>query len=94
MSRPWRIEYEGALYHLLSHGNERSDIFINDKDGNSFFDAVGEMSERLDIDIFDYVLMANHCQLLTRTRQANLKKGDPVVRHHFHPAVQSAAFSI
>jgi len=28
MSRPWRIEYEGALYHLLSRGNERSDIFI------------------------------------------------------------------
>jgi hypothetical protein len=44
MSRPWRIEYEGALYHLLSRGNERSDIFRNDKDRDSFLDAVGEMS--------------------------------------------------
>ena len=32
MSRPWRIEYDGALHHLLSPGNERNDIFIDDKD--------------------------------------------------------------
>ncbi len=59
MSRPWRIEYEGALYHLLSRGNERSDIFMDEKDLSSFLDAVGEMSERFDIDIFAYVLMDN-----------------------------------
>ena len=41
MSRPWRIEYEGALYHLLSRGNERNDIFIDDKDRSGFFEAVG-----------------------------------------------------
>ena len=74
MSRPWRIEYEGALYHLLSRGNGRSDIFLNDKDRNSFLDVVGEMSERFDIDIFAYVLMDNHYHLLARTRQANLNK--------------------
>ena len=74
MSRPWRIEYEGAFYHLLSRGNERSDIFLNDKDRISFLDTVGEMSERYEIDIFAYVLMDNHYHLLARTRQANLKK--------------------
>jgi len=74
MSRPWRIEYEGALYHLLSRGNERSDIFKDDSDRTGFLDAVGEMSERYDIDIFAYVLMDNHYHLLARTRQANLKK--------------------
>jgi REP element-mobilizing transposase RayT len=36
--------------------------------------AVGEMSERFDIDIFAYVLMDNHYHLLVRTRRANLKK--------------------
>ena len=74
MSRPWRIEYEGALYHLLSRGNERSDIFMSDKDRSSFLDAVGEMSERFAIDVFAYVLMDNHYHLLVRTRRANLKK--------------------
>jgi REP element-mobilizing transposase RayT len=74
MSRPWRIEYEGALYHLLSRGNEGSDIFIDEKDRNRFLEAVGEMSQRFDIDIFAYVLMDNHYHLLVRTRRANLKK--------------------
>jgi hypothetical protein len=36
MSRPWCIEYEGALYHLLSRGNERSDIFMDEKDRSDF----------------------------------------------------------
>ena len=45
MSRPWLIEYEGALYDLLSRGNERNDIFIEDKDRSSFLNTVGEMSD-------------------------------------------------
>jgi hypothetical protein len=45
MSRPWRIEYEGALYHLLSRGNGRSDIIIDEKDHSRFLEAVGEMSQ-------------------------------------------------
>ena len=74
MSRPWRIEYKGALYHLLSRGNERRDIFMDAQDRSGFLDAVGEMSARFAIDIFAYVLMSNHYHLLARTRRANLKK--------------------
>jgi len=59
---------------LLSRGNERNDIFADDKDRDSFLDAVGEMSERFDIDIFAYVLMDNHYHLLAKTRHANLKR--------------------
>ena len=29
MARAWRIEYEGALYHVLSRGNDRQVIVIN-----------------------------------------------------------------
>ena len=32
MGRAWRIEYEGGLYHVLSRGNERQDIFYDDQD--------------------------------------------------------------
>jgi REP element-mobilizing transposase RayT len=74
MSRAWRIEYEGALYHLLSRGNEGRDIFINDKDRVVFLDTIGEMSERFEIDVFAYVLMGNHYHLLARTKLANLKR--------------------
>jgi len=74
MARAWRIEYEGALYHLLSRGNERRDIFLDNTDRARFLDTVGEMSERFEVEVFAYVLMDNHYHLLVRTRQANLKK--------------------
>jgi REP element-mobilizing transposase RayT len=72
MARAWRIEYEGALYHVLSRGNERQNIVTNDDDRNLFLNTVGEMGERFEIDIFAYVLMNNHYHLLFRTNRANL----------------------
>jgi len=35
MSRPWRIEFEGALYHVLSRRNEQQDIYLDNEDRNS-----------------------------------------------------------
>ena len=60
MSRAWRIEYEGALYHLMSRGNEGGHTFFEKKDRVDFIDTVGEMSERYDFDIVTYVLMDKH----------------------------------
>ena len=74
MSRSWRIEFPGALYHLLSRGNEGRDLFKEQKDRNLFLETISELSERFDIDVFAYVLMDNHYHLLVRTRNANLKK--------------------
>ena len=74
MGRAWRIEYEGALYHLMSRGNDGQDIYLNDDDRNLFLETISEMSERFEVDIFAYVLMSNHYHLLVRTNRANLKK--------------------
>ncbi len=74
MTRAWRIEYEGALYHVLSKKNERCNIVVDDKDRNLFLDTVGEMSQRFEVDICAYVLMDNHYHLLIRTQRANLSK--------------------
>ena len=57
MARQWRIEFEGALYHILSRGNQQQDIFLGDEDRGGFLDALGEMSDRFAVDIFAYVLM-------------------------------------
>ncbi|UCE53743.1 MAG: hypothetical protein JSV31_31650 [Desulfobacterales bacterium] len=32
MSRPLRIQYPGAYYHVMNRGNRREDIFINETD--------------------------------------------------------------
>jgi len=74
MGRAWRIEFEGALYHVMSRGNEGNDIFLEDKDRRIFFKALSEISERFEIDIIAYVLMNNHYHLLIRTGRANLSK--------------------
>jgi REP element-mobilizing transposase RayT len=74
MARPWRIQYEGALYHVFSRGNNQQDIFVTDDDRYLFLDTLGHMSERYDIDIFAFVLMDNHYHLLLRTPIANLSK--------------------
>jgi len=74
MARPWRIEYEGALYHVFSRGNNQQDIFVTDDDRYLFLDTIGQMSERCDTEIFAYVLMDNHYHLLLRTPKANLSR--------------------
>jgi len=75
MTRPWRIEYQGAYYHIFSRGNQQQDIFLNDIDRHTFLKTLGRMSERFEVDVFAYVLMNNHYHLLLRTNRANLSKG-------------------
>jgi REP element-mobilizing transposase RayT len=73
-SCPWRIEYEGALYHVFSRGNNHQGNFITDDDRYLSSDTAGQMSERFEIDIFTNVLMDNHYRLLLRTPKANLSR--------------------
>ena len=75
MSRAWRIEYEGALYHLLSRGNEGGDLFFDERDRHRFLDTIEDMSQRFEIDVFAYVLMNNHYHLLIRTRRRHARSG-------------------
>ncbi len=67
MSRAWRIEYEGALYHLLLRGNEGNEIFVDERYRDRFLDTIEEMSQRFEVDVFAYVLMSNHYHILSET---------------------------
>ena len=74
MSRPWRIEFIGALYRVLSRGNEQGNFFQDDEDRNDFISLMGEISDRFDVDVFAYVLMDSHYHILLRTNRPNLSK--------------------
>ena len=74
MTRPWRIEFKGAYYHILSRGNERRDIFADDGDRISFLEILGQMSERFEIEVYAYVLMDNHYHLLLKTNKPNISQ--------------------
>jgi len=51
MARQWLIEYEGALYNVLSRGNEGRSIFLDDEDRSVFHKALAELSNRFEIEI-------------------------------------------
>lgn len=74
MARQWRIEFPGALYHVLSRGNGGQDIFHSDDDRHLFLGLLEELSERFDVEVYAYVLMNNHYHLLIKTIAANLSK--------------------
>jgi len=75
MSRPLRLEFENALYHITSRGNERRSIFRSDRDRKTFLAFLGQTAQRFGWSITAYVLMTNHFHLVIQTPQPNLSRG-------------------
>jgi|PersoiStandDraft_1058852.scaffolds.fasta_scaffold07155_4 putative transposase len=75
MSRALRLEYEGAVYHVTSRGNERAAIFRDDMDRARFLEIVGRVASHLGWIVHAYCLMGNHYHLLLETPRGNLSPG-------------------
>ena len=75
MARPLRIEFDGALYHVTSRGNERKAIFKDDVDRRLFLDTLARVNDRFHWLCHAYCLMNNHYHLLIETPDGNLSKG-------------------
>ena len=74
MARPLRIERPGAWYHITVRGNERKDVFRDDRDRQHWCELLGEGAGRFDVRVHAYVLMSNHYHLLLETPQPNLSQ--------------------
>lgn len=74
MARPLRLEFEGAIYHLLGRGNARQCIFASEGDRSEFLRLLAVSAQRFEIAAHGFVLMGNHFHLLAQTRQANLSR--------------------
>ena len=75
MTRPVRIEFAGALYHVTSRGDRRESIYEDDADRELFLDTVGEVIRRFNWVCHAYCLMSNHYHLVIETPDGNLAKG-------------------
>ena len=75
MARPLRIEYAGAVYHVMARGNQGQVIFRDDGDRRRFLETLGEACEKTGWRIHAYVLMGNHYHLLVETPEGNLVTG-------------------
>lgn len=75
MTRPLRIEFAGALYHVTSRGDRKSDIYQDDHDRETFLETLAEVCQRFNWILHAYCLMDNHYHLLVETPEVNLSNG-------------------
>ena len=75
MSRPIRIEFPDALYHVTSRGDRREPIFDDDQDRRSFLTTLEQVVNRFNWVCHAWCLMDNHYHLLIQTPDGNLSRG-------------------
>ena len=75
MARPLRIEFPGALYHVISRGNERRAIVCDDADRRKRLDWLRRTVEMYGWRLHAFVLINNHDHLFVETPEANLSAG-------------------
>jgi REP element-mobilizing transposase RayT len=75
MPRPLRIEFEGAIYHVVNRGDRREPIFRDDADRKRFLETLGEACAKTDWQVQALCLMGNHFHLVVETPKGNLVAG-------------------
>lgn len=74
MARALRVEYEGAIYHVMARGNLRQAIFRSPRDRLRFLDKLEETAERHGLRVYAWTLMTTHYHLLLCTARGNLSR--------------------
>lgn len=75
MPRQMRLEYPGAVYHVMSRGDRRENIYVDDVDRQDFLKTLAEACQKADWQVHAYCLMPNHFHLVVETPNANLVEG-------------------
>lgn len=75
MPRQPRIEYEGAIYHVMNRGDRREEIVREDSDREIFVATLGEACVKCSWEVHAWCLMGNHFHLVVETPQGNLVAG-------------------
>jgi putative transposase len=75
MARKLRVQYPGAIYHVMNRGDRREPIFQDDKDRELFLTTLAEACAKTGWQVHALCLMPNHFHLVVETPQANLVAG-------------------
>jgi putative transposase len=75
MARKLRVEYAGAIYHVMNRGDRREPIFKDDQDRHCFLSTLGEACDKTKWQIHAWCLMPNHFHLVVETPRVNLVAG-------------------
>lgn len=74
MSRPWRIRYAGAKYHVTVRGNARREVFHEPDDYLRFLQQLSDALEQDGVILYAYVLLSNHYHLFIETPHGNVQR--------------------
>jgi REP element-mobilizing transposase RayT len=75
MPRRLRIEFEGAIYHVMARGNAQQRIVRDDADRRRLVDGLAHTVCRCGWELLSYAVMSNHLHLLLKTPRPNLAGG-------------------
>src|SRR5208283_3022813 len=75
MPRRPRIEFEGAICHVMARGNARQRIVRDDHDRERLLDDLRRTVLRCGWELLAFVFMENHLHLLLKTPRPNLARG-------------------
>ena len=75
MPRKMRVEYPGTINHVMSCGDRREAVFLDDVDRQDFIKTLVETGQKTSFEIHAYCLMPNHFHLVVETPEANLVAG-------------------
>lgn len=70
-----RLEFDGAIYHVVARGNGGQDIVHDDSDRGRLLDDLGRAAVRSGWEVLAFVLMNDHFHVLLKTPRANLARG-------------------
>lgn len=74
MARPLRIEFPGALRHVIVRGNEQKAVFRDDADRIMYLARLAHYREKFGFRLLAYCLMDNHVHLAIETADAPLSR--------------------
>jgi putative transposase len=75
MPRRLRLQYPGAIYHLMARGNGLQDIVSDDEDRDRLQEQLGRAAIRGSWQIYAFAIMSNHLHVVLKTPQPNLARG-------------------
>ena len=88
MTRPLRLEFPGALYHVTSRGNRRSLIYRDDADRTAWLEVLAVVCDRHHCIVHSFCMMSNHFHLMIETVEPNLSQAmrqlNGVYSQHFN----------
>jgi REP-associated tyrosine transposase len=75
MARKLRVQYPGAIYHVMNRGDHSETVFRDARDPELFLNTLAEACAKTDWQVHAFCLMSNHFHLVIETPRANLVPG-------------------